>query len=225
MLKIIALIPRRADLTRADFRNYYETRHTPLALQYFRTFGKYLRNHLAPDAPADLPFDVMSEFWFKDAAGPLAAQAFLASPAGAIIREDEERFMKRSGILSIVVDEHLLAGPPRVVESDVVPKQAFFIRRRDDADPAQFISDVRQYVAPAAPSAHRVTLDLPKTGDGSAPRNPVVDAVVSVWPKRAGAGLRLGPKPGTFASCIEAWVDAHETPTARLSDDQDFKKA
>jgi hypothetical protein len=45
MSKNIALLSRRAELTRAQFRDYYETRHAPLAIGYF-PFTRYVRNHL-----------------------------------------------------------------------------------------------------------------------------------------------------------------------------------
>ena len=107
MLKVLGLIPRRADLTRAAFREYYETRHAPLALQHFRMFRKYLRNHFAPTATTELPMDVMSEFWFDDAKAALSSRELLATPVGEILRADEACFMTRSGIVTFAVQESL----------------------------------------------------------------------------------------------------------------------
>ena len=71
-LKALALMPRRPDLTREQFRRYYESRHTPLALRYLR-FRKYVRNHLL-DAP-DIGFDCVSEFWPSAGGGDVRAHA------------------------------------------------------------------------------------------------------------------------------------------------------
>ena len=65
VLKNLGLIPRRADLTRAAFREHYERRHAPLALRQLRTFHRYVRNHVVDAAPADPPFDALSEFWYE----------------------------------------------------------------------------------------------------------------------------------------------------------------
>ncbi|MBP8235890.1 MAG: EthD domain-containing protein, partial [Rhizorhabdus sp.] len=43
--KTIGFMPRRADISRADFRAYYETRHAVLAVPLF-PFRRYRRNHL-----------------------------------------------------------------------------------------------------------------------------------------------------------------------------------
>ncbi|MDB5394746.1 MAG: ethyl tert-butyl ether degradation EthD, partial [Rhodospirillales bacterium] len=52
-MKTIVLFRRRPDLSRAAFRDYYETRHAPLAVQHVH-FTKYVRNHLI--APNDAEF-------------------------------------------------------------------------------------------------------------------------------------------------------------------------
>ena len=98
MIKNLGLIPRRADLTRPAFREYYERRHAPLALRHLRWFRRYVRNHVVAAAPADPPFDALSEFWYDSAADLDAVIAFLTSPAGAVLRDDEAQFMNRSAI-------------------------------------------------------------------------------------------------------------------------------
>src|SRR5688572_5899249 len=96
MIKNLGLIPRRADLTRAAFREYYERRHAPLALHHLRWFRRYVRNHVISATPADPPFDALSEFWYDSAADLDAVVAFLTSPTGAALRDDEAQFMNRS---------------------------------------------------------------------------------------------------------------------------------
>jgi len=64
-VKTIVMSRRRPELTRDAFRDYYETRHAPLAIRHVR-FTKYVRNHLI--APSNAEFDVVSEFWLPDPA-------------------------------------------------------------------------------------------------------------------------------------------------------------
>ena len=215
MIKLISLIPRREDFTREAFRNHYETRHTPLALQHYRMFRKYLRNHVT-SCPDDLGFDVMSEFWYPDKQAIIDAGALLYTPGVQEVLEDEKSFMDRGGTYYFISSESLLAGPPRIVENMPIAKQLFVFRQRDGVDPGVFDKDVREYVSHASGDAHRITMDTPAGDDLGAPCPRFVDAIVSAWPKPSDRGLRLGPPPATVASCIEVWVTAHETGPDKL---------
>jgi len=96
MMKFITLIARRSDVSRSFFRDYYESNHTPLALKFFRGFGKYLRNHIAAELDGEAPsFDVLSEFWYADMEELVKTGAFLESDKAHIIYEDENQFMRR----------------------------------------------------------------------------------------------------------------------------------
>lgn len=106
-LKAIALMPRRPDLSRAQFRDYYEQRHTPLALRYF-SFAKYLRNHLLDGD--DIGFDSLSEFLPRRAD---ATASLMQGPVGERMREDERQFTDQPAIRVSRCQEILLHGPPR----------------------------------------------------------------------------------------------------------------
>lgn len=88
-MKTISLIGRRHDFDREGFRDYYETRHAPLAIRHF-PFRSYVRNHVVTRSAGLPEFDVLPEFEFDDIAPVLQ---ILASPTGQIIRDDEARFM------------------------------------------------------------------------------------------------------------------------------------
>jgi uncharacterized protein (TIGR02118 family) len=106
-MKSICALARRPDLSRGDFATYYENSHAPLALGYF-PFRGYVRNHLL-DNP-HIGFDTVSEFWADDLA---AMTGILEGPAGAIISEDERRFMDQSRKAPGGAEEQMLSdGPP-----------------------------------------------------------------------------------------------------------------
>ena len=56
------------------FRDYYETRHAPLALTHGASMSRYVRRYLEPQPHAEsgtcdeLPYDVITELWFDDEA-------------------------------------------------------------------------------------------------------------------------------------------------------------
>lgn len=93
-MKYVSLIRRRRELSRTAFRDYYEQRHAPLALQFFPP-QLYQRNHLLDE---DLQlFDCLSEFDYADDFDPMQV---LATEAGEILAQDEIQFMQREAVRS-----------------------------------------------------------------------------------------------------------------------------
>lgn len=105
MDKLVCTLTRRADFEHAAFRDYYENKHAPLALQYM-PFTRYARSYVL-DADG-IGFDVLSEFWLEDAA---RVGELLDGPAGEVFAEDEARFADRARIAAAPVDEFILARP------------------------------------------------------------------------------------------------------------------
>lgn len=86
--KTIGFMPRLPSISRAQFRDHYETRHAPLAVGQFR-FQRYRRNHLA-DPALEPGFDCVSEFWVAALSDILEP---MASGAGETMRIDELNFL------------------------------------------------------------------------------------------------------------------------------------
>lgn len=112
-IKTIALLRRRADLTRAAFIEYYETRHAPLILSLLPGIVEYRRNFcdftnaFVFETAAPFDFDVVTELWFADRAAYERAMEIAASPDIAQrIAADEENLFDRSGSRMFVVEEH-----------------------------------------------------------------------------------------------------------------------
>jgi uncharacterized protein (TIGR02118 family) len=220
MLKNLGLIPRRADLSRAAFRDHYETRHAPLALRYLRTLRRYVRNHVVDARPADPPFDALSEFWFDNEADVKRVIDFLGSPAGEVLREDEARFMDRSRVAIMRVEETLLFGPARATEDGVVSKQALLLSRAAGAGADAFRADVERLCAellrPRATGFGRLYLDLPIA---RADAKLAFDALITAWPDDPGRAL-FGelPELSNVAGSTHLWFESHETPPQLLRD-------
>ena len=72
--KILLLMKRRPGMSVEAFRDYYETRHAPQALQHGTSMSRYVRRFLDPQPHAEsgtcdeLPYDVITELWFDDEA-------------------------------------------------------------------------------------------------------------------------------------------------------------
>jgi uncharacterized protein (TIGR02118 family) len=205
MMKSIALLTRRADVSRADFQRYYETRHAPLAIGYF-PFEKYVRNHLQDHE--DAGFDTISEFWAEDLG---ALTALMDGPVGEILREDERRFMDQSKIRPAGAEEILCAGPPRGVDDPPRRRVALLLEREPGLDDAGFRSALKAWGEAAAPGCERLAIDLvsPWTAAGFP-----AEAIAWIWP--AGADQPSPPEAGGVRIARRLLVQTAETPPTAL---------
>ena len=111
--KILLFMKRRPDISVAAFRDYYETRHMPLAIRG-GTAGlkRYVRRYIDPKPhpetgdPGELPFDVITELWFDDEAvfnGTLRYLTTKIMPADIV--EDEKHLFDRASLRIATVVE------------------------------------------------------------------------------------------------------------------------
>jgi len=112
MFKSIALLKKKAGLTRQQFIDYYENNHAPLIVRLTPGIRAYHRNFIdwngmfeAADG-SETNFDCVTEVWFDDRAAYEKAMAVLTSPDVAKqIADDEEHVFDRSKTRMFVVDE------------------------------------------------------------------------------------------------------------------------
>jgi hypothetical protein len=119
MIKIIACIKRHPDLTLDEFRDYYEHRHAPL---FQRTIPdeiaavivSYVQHHAVPlkSGSTDAPFDCITEIGFEDLAGMRRWSSWYLGPDGAVLRDDEARFMDTARRQVVVTEERQLGTEP-----------------------------------------------------------------------------------------------------------------
>jgi len=211
MLKTLGFLPRRRDLTRAAFREYYEHRHAPLALSHIHVFLKYVRNHLADDAAAAAPFDTVSEFWFENAEAAAGIGKWLQTPAGKVLRDDEEQFMDRSRIGACVAEEYLLLGPARAYEPGTVRKLGLVIAPVDPLArraPGEIKAACETLLERRSGLARRALLDVPVS---PLPAHVAVEAILWIWPHDpAQTAQSLADEPGASLIAFDAIETAPE---------------
>ncbi len=72
--KILLFMKRKPGISMAEFQDYYENHHAPLAMKYSAGISRYVRRYLTPMPHAEsgtneeLPYDVVSELWIEDKA-------------------------------------------------------------------------------------------------------------------------------------------------------------
>ena len=110
--KTIALLKAKPGISRAEFVDYYETRHAPLVRELMPGIVDYRRNYVQADgafAFAETPpfdYDSVTEIWYRDRAAYDAAIAAVSQPdAAARLAADEENFIDRARTRMFVVEE------------------------------------------------------------------------------------------------------------------------
>ena len=99
MYKTVMMFRRNPAMTREEFIDYYETKHSKF-VAHIQGVRKYVRRYVTK--PADthgesLDFDVIMETWFDDKAAGEAAFARITSlEVWADIVKDEERLFDRT---------------------------------------------------------------------------------------------------------------------------------
>jgi hypothetical protein len=189
MLKVMTLFVRRPDMTRRQFRHYYEGNHVAMGLAANKYFGfsKYVRNHVvgalpSPPARPFAEFDAFSEYTFKDVDSAVKAQEYMLTPGGKTLAEDELNFLDMSYHPSFGVQETLIAGAARAVEAGLRGKIALVVARGADVPAAGFLESVQafaeQFARRHAGSFLRLTLDAALESPAG---RPPFDAILNLW--------------------------------------------
>ncbi len=106
MIKTIAMITRKADISREDFVEHYEEVHAPLALKHLPMIKRYVRNHLVDIPGMEGPgFDCITELWMDSLEDVMKLVEFVQSEEGQVISNDEEKFLDREKTVFFLVDE------------------------------------------------------------------------------------------------------------------------
>jgi uncharacterized protein (TIGR02118 family) len=103
MIKVIAVIHKRLDMSREEFVRYWRDVHAPLAKK-MPGLRRYIINPGLEAHPREEPmaFDGIAELWFDDAA---AARAAFASPAGETTLQNAANFLQAEKERRIIAEE------------------------------------------------------------------------------------------------------------------------
>ena len=102
MVKVIVLLPRRADMSREAFQQYLRETHLPLVTK-LPGLRRSVLNWVLPDPNGPPPaYDAVAEDWFDD---PAAMGAALAAPEGQAVAADMPNFLDPSRSALLVVEE------------------------------------------------------------------------------------------------------------------------
>jgi SnoaL-like domain/EthD domain len=130
MMKVIALLKKKAGLSRAEFIAYYETRHAPLIRSLLPDIADYRRNYVDREGAiessvAAIDFDSVTEIYFADRAACERFWERSADPEVArAIAEDEENVFDRAATRLFIVDETGGTGSVGAALGDLAAERA-----------------------------------------------------------------------------------------------------
>jgi uncharacterized protein (TIGR02118 family) len=113
MYKVAALIKRKPGLSRAEFMEYYERSHAPLARKCFPQIVQYRRNFIDLNGAIIMPgmpepdFDSVTEIWYRDreAYDEMLSTHFMKG-VQETIENDERNFLDQTMTRMIKLEEH-----------------------------------------------------------------------------------------------------------------------
>jgi uncharacterized protein (TIGR02118 family) len=102
MIKVLAVLHKRPDMSREEFVRYWREVHAPLA-HGMPSVRRYVINPtLEAFAMGEPPFDGVAELWFDDAA---AARAAFASSVGIATTQDVAKFAQAEKTQIVIAEE------------------------------------------------------------------------------------------------------------------------
>ena len=113
--RLVFVLHRRADLTREEFQRYWSDTHAPLVASVADVLGitGYQQVHTVRDDPsrAAPAFDGVAELWFDPSMTTATREQQRA--AGALLLEDERRFIDLSASPIWLAEERVMLDGPR----------------------------------------------------------------------------------------------------------------
>jgi len=102
MIKLLAVIHKRPDMSRDEFLRYWREVHAPLAKEMPGVRAYMINPTLEAFGTEIPPFDGVAELWFDDA---VAARTAFASPAGRATTEDLPNFTQAEKVQVVIAEE------------------------------------------------------------------------------------------------------------------------
>jgi len=90
VVKLIAFLKRRPDLTYEQFVDHWSRVHGPLVVECLPGLRRYIQNPVVQRPGREWPYDGVSELWFDSYDDFRAA---FRSPSIARVKEDEPKFV------------------------------------------------------------------------------------------------------------------------------------
>ena len=116
MIKVIAMLKRKSDLTIEEFSNYWREKHAPLANTLVppglaSEQKRYVQNYAVKLPGGGEPaFDGIAEICFSDLESLYKWNDWYFSDDAKPLRDDEDNFMDKSKRVIVIVEENVITS-------------------------------------------------------------------------------------------------------------------
>ena len=212
MIRVLAFIRRRADVSRDAFRCHYEEVHVPTALPTLGGVVHYVRQHIREEIFGAPGFDCMTSFEYRDAAAVRAAFERIEGPQGDAIRRDELRFMDKPANRWLVVEPAPGGSGPAPDDggTQLLVCASAPAGRDAQAFRAAFAGEPLRRLREALGAGRPCRAQLAREASAGAP---LFDAVVQLGgSETSGLSAWVRELEATGAAVLAARVSVHATP-------------
>lgn len=106
MIKLILLLSRKPGMTFAEFQDYYENKHVPLATSFAAPLVRYRRNYITEELLGVPGCDCITQVWYDlDGNWSDHRDGLVSAEMAEIIARDEAQFLDRAATRIVVVEE------------------------------------------------------------------------------------------------------------------------
>lgn len=138
MVKVLALIPQRPDISREEFHSHWLAPHGEMACG-IDTLRAYVQCHRVRPGVPGLPeadYEGIAEVWFDDVE---TAAAMGEHPVYAEqVQPDEANFIDGERLAFVFADEHVVRDGTKIAKSTPVVKAQLLLRRKGDTSREAF---------------------------------------------------------------------------------------
>jgi hypothetical protein len=126
--KVISMMKRNPNVSPEEFRDFYERKHAPAAaIALAKYCSDYRRNYISrqfltidgtvreltdPHGMQNFPYDIVTEFWFKDKESmDIIFAGFAARDRKAETEAEDEHYLDMNSIRVLIVEETISRFP------------------------------------------------------------------------------------------------------------------
>jgi EthD domain len=183
MVKVLALIPQRGDISREEFHSHWISPHGEMACG-IDTLQRYVQCHrLRPGIPGlpEADYEGIAEVWFTDVD---TAAAMGEHPVYAErVHPDEANFIDEERLAFVFADEHVIRDGASIETSTPVVKAHLLLRRASQSSREEFAAAMAaadEAAAAAFPAAIRIVRSEARP-ESYAEGDPPADGFAELW--------------------------------------------
>lgn len=111
MIKVLAILKRKAGLTQEEFLIYWKEKHGPLVAKIVPGLKRYVQCHPLEVPGIEHEFDGIAELWWDDIESYRSyLTIWMQSDEGKMMRDDMEKFIDTSQIVRFVAEEKIIVA-------------------------------------------------------------------------------------------------------------------